>query len=202
MKTAIQIFDDIINSVSTLDEKPTLLLHACCAPCASAVLETLTPYFDVTVYFYNPNISPIDEYQMRLYEMKRYLDAVHPDVDIIAPVWDGNEFLSVVRGLEGEREGGSRCKVCFDLRLTCTSNLAKELGYDYFATTLTVSPLKNATLINAIGESLSIDGCKYLTSDFKKRDGYKKSIELSKTHDLYRQDYCGCVFSKLKDKEQ
>ena len=196
MKTSIQKFDQEILSIRSSGKRPRLLLHACCAPCASSVLSTLVEDFEVTVFFYNPNISPFIEYENRLKEMKRYLSEAHPNVDLIAPVWNENEFLEPIRGLEYEREGGSRCKVCFDIRLTKTKEVAIKNHFDYFATTLTVSPLKNAEMINSIGERLEDSNIKYLVSDFKKRDGYKKSIELSTKYGLYRQNYCGCIFSK------
>lgn len=196
MRTSIIKFDEEIEKVRLRKVRPRLLLHACCAPCASSVLNTLVDYFDVTLFFYNPNIFPKSEFDARLDEMKRYIDLVHPNIEIIAPVWCENHFKDAIEGLEKEKEGGARCGECFKLRLLATSNEAKEKGFDYFATTLTVSPLKNAERINAIGEAFSTDGCKYLVSDFKKRDGYKKSIELSSKYGLYRQNYCGCIFSK------
>lgn len=196
MKTSIIKFDEEIRRIRSRAKRPKLLLHACCAPCASAVLDVLSVDFDVTVFFYNPNISPEGEFAIRLDEMRRYLIKVHPNAEIIAPVCDNNDFFVAINGFQDEPEGGARCSKCFELRLTATKNEAKLRGFDYFATTLTVSPLKNAERINAIGEALSEDGCKYLVSDFKKRDGYKKSIELSSRHGLYRQNYCGCIFSK------
>lgn len=196
MKTSIKKFDEEIEMVRAKTIRPKLLLHACCAPCASSVLETLVDDFDVTVYFYNPNISPKSEFETRLEEIKRYLNLVYPNIKIIAPVWDENDFFTTINGFQEEPEGGARCSKCFELRLTATKNEAKAMDFDYFATTLTVSPLKNAERINAIGEALSTDRCKYLVSDFKKRDGYKKSIELSTKYGLYRQNYCGCIFSK------
>lgn len=192
----LKVFDKEIERVKSCGYKPRLLLHACCAPCASAVLESLYPYFDVTVFFYNPNISPLEEYESRLEEMRRYLLETPKNTQIIAPVWSENEFLDAICGLEGEKEGGMRCDKCFYLRLSKTFEYAQLGGYEYFATTLTVSPLKSADKINTIGLMLSASDCKYLVSDFKKRDGYKKSIELSKKHGLYRQNYCGCTYSK------
>lgn len=192
----LKVFDKEIERVKSCGYKPRLLLHACCAPCASAVLESLYPYFDVTVFFYNPNISPLEEYESRLEEMRRYLLETPKNTQIIAPVWSENEFLDAICGLEGEKEGGMRCDKCFYLRLSKTFEYAQLGGYEYFATTLTVSPLKSADKINKIGLMLSASDCKYLVSDFKKRDGYKKSIELSKKHGLYRQNYCGCTYSK------
>lgn len=196
MMNFIKKFDEEIAKVRKMAIKPKLLLHACCAPCLTSVLDTLLLDFDVTVFFYNPNIAPKEEYEYRLEEIKRYVSEVSKTTRIIASAYYEEEFYSAVQGLEGEREGGSRCDVCFDVRLSRTRAEAVLAGYDYFATTLTVSPLKSAEKINAIGERLSVDDCKYLVSDFKKRDGYKKSIELSTKYGLYRQNYCGCIFSK------
>lgn len=178
---------------------PKLMLHACCACCLSYVLEYLSPYFDITVLFYNPNITEEEEYSYRLSETKRliYQMPLERKVEIISPLYDPDNYLSLVSGHENAREGGSRCTLCFDMRLSKTFELAKEYGCDYFATTLTISPLKNSSIINSIGEKIAGDGAvKYLSSDFKKKEGYKRSIELSREYNLYRQNYCGCVFSK------
>lgn len=178
-------------------EKPTLLLHSCCAPCSSSVLERLVENFKVTVFYYNPNIDAFEEYQTRVQEQLRLCKTF--GVEIITSEHCKQDFISAVKGLENEKEGGSRCAVCFKLRLVKTAEFAKQKGFDYFATTLTVSPLKNASLINAIGEEIGREiGVKYLPSDFKKKGGYLRSIELSKQYDLYRQNYCGCEFSKEK----
>ncbi len=178
---------------------PSLLLHSCCAPCSSYVLEYLSEYFSITVLYYNPNISPKEEYLHRLKEEKRLIS----EMKFIIPVsvldcdYNADEFFNVSKGLEKEPEGGKRCEKCFDLRLDFTAKTAKEKFFDYFATTLTVSPLKNAPLINEIGERLAKKyNVKYLCSDFKKKEGYKRSIVLSKEYNLYRQNYCGCIFSK------
>ena len=178
-----------------LTTRPRLLLQACCGPCSSSVLEYVTAYFDVTLLFYDPNIRPEAEYEKRLATLKQLLAAMpleHPPA-LIEPGWRGEDFLAAARGLEAEPEGGARCAVCFRLRLEETAKRAAADGYDYFGTTLTVSPHKNAPLINAIGEELGQKyGVAWLPSDFKKRDGYLRSIRLSQQYGLYRQDYCGC----------
>ena len=188
-------FDKIING---LNGKPSLLLHVCCAPCASSVLERLAPYFNVTIYFYNPNITEREEYQLRLNELKRFVNEVYGDtIKIIEGDFEPEAFYDASRGLEDELERGLRCTECFNLRLKSTANLAKVGLYAYYCTTLTVSPHKNAQLLNEIGYKLEQEfGVKWLPSDFKKKQGYIRSIELSKEHDLYRQSYCGCVFSR------
>lgn len=172
-----------------------LLLHACCAPCSSACLERLKDYFAVTVHFYNPNIED-EEYEKRKKELIRFVSETGW-AEIIDCDHDTAQFYTAVKGLEGEPEGGKRCKKCFYLRLERTAETAEKLGFDYFATTLTISPLKNAELINGIGAKLA-EGkkAKWLYSDFKKKDGYKRSLTLSQEHELYRQNYCGCVFSR------
>lgn len=181
---------------------PTLLLQACCAPCSSYVLEYLSNYFKIIILYYNPNISPQSEYDYRLQEEKRLiaeLDTKYP-VTILDCEYNPDLFFDAVKGLEKEKEGGKRCEVCFELRLRKTAQVCRNIGADYFATTLTISPLKNAELINSIGEKIADEiGVKYLASDFKKKNGYKRSIELSKEFNLYRQNYCGCVFSKYKE---
>ena len=178
-----------------LTGRPSLLLQACCGPCSSYVLEYMTKYFDVTVLFYNPNIRPEAEYDKRLATLKQLLAAMpmdHPPA-LMEPGWRGEEFERAVKGLEHEPEGGARCAVCFRLRLEETARMAAEWGFDYFGTTLTVSPHKNAEAINAIGERLAGEyEVKWLPSDFKKRNGYLRSIQLSKEYGLYRQEYCGC----------
>ena len=180
-------------------ERPRLLLQSCCGPCSSYVLEALTPFFRVTVLYYNPNIQPQEEYDLRL-ENQRKIIAVLPTpsaVDILECSYDGEKYDAAVRGLESEPEGGARCTVCFHLRLEETAKRASELGYDWFCTTLTVSPHKDAERLNQIGMALGEKyGVPFLPSDFKKREGYKRSIQLSKEYDLYRQDYCGCLYSK------
>ncbi len=177
---------------------PSLLLHACCAPCSSYCLEYLSKYFNITVYYYNPNISVKEEYEHRLSEEKRLIRSMpfENPVGIIEGGYCPNDFFDAVKGLENEPEGGKRCEKCFRLRLESAARLASERGFDYFTTTLTISPLKNARLLNTIGAELAEKyGVSWLYSDFKKREGYKRSIELSREYDLYRQNYCGCIFS-------
>lgn len=186
----------VINSHRESGEKPKLLLHACCAPCSSTCLERIKDFFDITVYFYNPNMDTEEEFNLRKEEQIRLCELL--GVNYIIENYCNKDFLSVVKGLEKEKEGGKRCEKCFFLRLTKTAETAKEKGFDYFATTLTLSPLKNAEKINAIGREIEKNiKVKYLPSDFKKKGGYLRSIELSKEYNLYRQNYCGCVFSKL-----
>ncbi len=181
--------------IQSLGEKtPRLLLHSCCGPCSSYVLEYLSDYFDITLLFYNPNIHPAEEYEKRLLTQKRLLERAKykNPVTFLAGEYDPQRFFDAVKGLEGCKEGGARCEKCFELRLSKAAEIAKKGRFDYFATTLTVSPHKNAVLINEIGRRYQ----NYLPSDFKKREGYKRSIILSKEYELYRQDYCGCIFSK------
>ena len=184
--------------ISNLDSNNKLLLHSCCGPCSTAVIERLKDYFDITILYYNPNIEPKDEYIKRKEEQLKVLKEYNikfKDIDYLY-----EEYRKKVIGYEKEPENGARCLICYELRLEKTAILAKENSFDYFATTLTVSPYKNAKVINEIGLKLQDKyEIKYLLSDFKKEDGYKKSIELSKKYNLYRQDYCGCLFSKEKD---
>ena len=170
--------------------RPKLLLHACCAPCASYPLEYLSERFEITVYYYNPNIMPLEEYEKRLGEFEKLRDF---PFTLVSEDWDNESYLAAVRGHESDREGGDRCGLCFRLRLEKTAEKAKAEGFDYFATTLTVSPHKNATVINTIGEELSAAyGVPWLYTDFKKREGYKRSTQLCRERDIYRQMYCGC----------
>ena len=181
--------------------RPTLLLHACCAPCSSYVLEYLSRYFKITLFYYNPNISPESEYRYRVSEVKRLVAEMLPDSDVtvVEGRYDPERFAQAVRGLEGEPEGGKRCWACFRLRLEEAARQAQALGCEFFTTTLSISPLKNARALNEIGEELApIYQTRYLVSDFKKREGYKRSIQLSAEYQLYRQDYCGCIYSKLE----
>ena len=178
-------------------KKPKLLLHVCCAPCSSHCLSVVVPFFDVTVFYYNPNISPFDEYQRRANEEIRFLKEAYPFVHFVEGEYDNQNFVSMAKGLEKLDEGGERCKKCYKMRLEKTAEYARKNGYDYFTTTLTVSPYKHSPTLNQIGEEVAKDyGVKYLVSDFKKQNGYKHSIELSQQYNLYRQDYCGCQFSK------
>mgnify|MGYP002579475562 FL=1 len=178
---------------------PSLLLHSCCAPCSSYVLEYLSDFFRITVFYYNPNIDPEEEYHKRVEEQKeliRRFPARYP-IAFLEGSFERERYYESVRGLEQEPEGGARCEVCFRLRLEETARLAAERGMDYFTTTLSISPLKNAGLLNAIGGELAEKyRVPYLFSDFKKRGGYQRSVELSREYGLYRQDYCGCVFSR------
>ena len=180
-------------------EVPRLLLHSCCAPCSSAVLESVFRYFEITIFYYNPNIFPKEEYLHRVQEQKRFLAQFPPasSVTFLEGDYQPERFFQLAQGLEQEPEGGERCARCYELRLREAARLAAEGGYDFFTTTLTISPLKNAQKLNEIGSRLAEEyhvAC--LPSDFKKKGGYLRSIELSRQYDLYRQDYCGCVFSK------
>ena len=199
---------------------PRLLLHACCAPCSSYCLELLREYFDVTVFFYNPNITESEEYHKRVEEEKRLIGEYNRQVEegifegmnstagarrieIIEGAYEPSEFLEIVRGLEDCPEGGERCRKCFELRLRETAKVAAERGFDLMTTTLTISPLKNADVLNEVGQQAAAEfGVEFLPSDFKKKNGYKRSIELSHKFGLYRQDYCGCGFSKAERMRQ
>ena len=177
---------------------PTLLLHSCCAPCSSSVLEYLSPHFDITLFYFNPNITPEEEYRKRVAELHRLVSEVrYPNpVSIVEGRYDSGEFFDIARGLENLPEGGQRCAKCYRLRLEETAKVAAAGGFEYFTTTLSVSPYKNAQKLNAIGTELAGQyGVKYLLSDFKKKDGYRRSIELSAKYGLYRQNYCGCIYS-------
>lgn len=179
--------------------RPRLLLHACCAPCSSAVLERLTDAFDIALYFYNPNIAPQAEFLRRAAELERLVrELPHANaIEVLRGDYDEAAFAALSRGLESAPEGGARCERCFRLRLGKTARLAAQGGFDYFTTTLSISPHKDAQLLNAIGAELSAQtGVAYLHSDFKKRDGYRRSCALSALYGLYRQDYCGCAFSR------
>lgn len=188
---------DIINS---LEYKPNLLLHSCCGPCSTQVLSFLAPYFNITVLYYNPNIEPFTEYEKRKQEQIRFIKEFnHSNITFLDCDYDNNAFTEAVKGLENEKEGGARCPVCFRVRLEKTARVAKEKKYDFFGTTLTVSPHKNSKQINLIGHALEKRyNVKFLYSDFKKKDGYKKSIELSKQYNLYRQNYCGCNYGRVE----
>lgn len=179
-------------------KKPTLLLQCCCAPCSSAVLERLKEHFDLKIYFYNPNIYPQEEYKKRLGEFEKLLFSPRfaEKIEMVPSEYSQGDFENAIKGYENEKEGGARCEKCFRLRLFETAKKAKETGADYFCTTLTVSPHKNAELLNKIGEEAEKEyGVKFLRSDFKKKEGYKRSIELSNELNLYRQNYCGCKYS-------
>ena len=191
--------------IQNLKSTPTLLLHSCCAPCSSYVLNYLSKHFKITVLYYNPNISPKEEYEKRKQEQIRLIQEMpfENKVDIMDCDYDNDQFETLVKGLEEEREGGSRCFRCYRLRLEKTALLASQNHYDYFGTTLTVSPYKNSQKLNEIGYDLEqIYHIPYLYSDFKKKEGYKKSIEFSKIYHLYRQNYCGCVYSWKEAEER
>lgn len=196
---------ELENIIEGLGEKvPKLFLHSCCAPCSSYVMEYLCKYFSITVFYYNPNISASEEYKKRVAEEKRLIEAYNAEgkgypITMVEGDYEPALFFDTVKGLEDCPEGGERCFKCFDLRLRKTAELAGAQGFDYFATTLTISPLKNAEKINEIGEVLGSEyQIAWLPSDFKKKNGYKRSIELSKEYDLYRQNFCGCSFSKAQ----
>ena len=175
-----------------------LLLHSCCAPCSTQVIDVLRADYDITIFYYNPNLDTEEEYILRLSEQKRFCKEV--GIKVIEQGHCPNDFLSMVKGLENEPEGGARCGVCFKIRLLQTAKKAKELGFDLFGTTLTVSPHKNAEVINSIGRAVQEkEGVEFLEGNYKKQDGYKKSIEFSKQYNLYRQNYCGCSFAKNKE---
>lgn len=191
---------EIINSHSV----PNLLLHVCCAPCSSYVLEYLSSYFRISLYYYNPNIAPKSEFDKRIMELKRFIEefSVKYPVSLETEEYRPEEFYAIAKGLEEEPEGGIRCYRCYEQRLEQTAIKCAAEGYDYFTTTLSISPYKNAVWLNEIGERLAeVYGVNYLYADFKKRNGYQRSIQLSKEYDLYRQDYCGCIFSK-KERER
>ena len=195
--------DAILKNIDSESAKPSLLLHVCCAPCSSYVLEYLIPYFSITVYYYNPNIAPEEEFVFRLDEEKRLLNELPgtKGISVVAPDYDHTEFLAAARGLEDEPERGERCRKCFELRLGAAARFAADHHYDYYTTTLSISPLKDAALLNEIGRDLGeCFGVRFLPSDFKKRNGFKRSIELSREYSLYRQNYCGCEFSKRERK--
>lgn len=187
-----------LSEIERAGSVPTLLLHSCCAPCSSYVLEYLSGYFSITVFYFNPNIYPTEEYAMRVREQQEFIrrfPARYP-VSFVEGDYDTARFYETVKGLEEEKEGGARCHACYRLRLREAGELAKRMGFDYFTTTLSISPLKDAGKLNEIGGQIGGEiGVRYLFSDFKKKNGYKRSTELSKEYGMYRQDYCGCVFS-------
>ncbi len=189
--------DSIISEADGGQVKPTLLLHVCCAPCSSYVIEYLEDHFDLTLFFHNPNITETEEYALRLDELSRFVvERPGKNFKIMTPKYDPDEFFGIAKGLEAEPEGGDRCTACYRLRLEKTAKAALDGGFDYFTTTLSVSPYKNSEKLNTIGlEMQEKYGVRYLVSDFKKKGGYLRSIELSSVYGLYRQDYCGCIFS-------
>ena len=184
------------NEVANFDKKHSILLHSCCAPCSSHVISVLKDYFDITILYYNPNIRPIQEYEKRKQEQINFIKQLDCGIKIMDCDYDNDVYEECIKGLENEKEGGARCLKCFRLRLEKTAKLASINNFDYFCTTLTVSPYKNSQVINNIGKELmNIYNVKWLYSDFKKEEGYKHSIALSKQYNLYRQDYCGCIYS-------
>jgi hypothetical protein len=190
--------------INRFTTKKTLLLHSCCAPCSSEVISRLKDYFEITILYYNPNIEPFNEYQKRKNEQIRFIKEFAPEIKMMDIDYDNESFKKISKNLEFEKEGGARCHKCYYLRLKKTASLAKQNNFDYFGTTLTISPYKNSAIINEYGlileKKYSADmeskPILFLVSDFKKKDGYKKSIELSKKYHLYRQDYCGCLYGK------
>lgn len=192
---------ELDNLIKTFEKPPKLLLHCCCAPCSSYVLEYLSDFFEITCFFYNPNISPSEEYEKRAAELERLISVQYHKypVSLIVEKYNSEEFYAAVKGLEKIKEGGERCFKCYRLRLEAAAKYAAEYNFDYFCSTLSISPLKNAQKLNEIGEELAdIYKISHLPNDFKKKGGYKRSVELSAEYDLYRQNYCGCVFSKIE----
>ncbi len=196
-----QMTEKIIKENNELLKVPTLLLHSCCAPCSSAVLEWLGQHFKISVFFYNPNITETDEYNKRVKEQQHFIEQIatkHP-IAFLEGSYDVEQYITLAKPYAEDQEGGKRCELCYHLRLKETALIAKKLGFDYFTTTLSISPLKNAQVLNEIGEALENEiDINYLYSDFKKKEKYKRSIEMSKEYNLYRQDYCGCIYSKDK----
>ena len=192
-----KILDDKLKELQKSGEKPSLLLHACCAPCSSHTMLFLRDYFDITVYFCNPNIAPEKEYEFRKSELKRLISELRLDIDMIDEDYNPAPFYELAKGLENLPERSERCQKCIAYRLRKTAELAKKLNKDYFTTTLTISPHKDCEFINRCGGEIADElGISYLFSDFKKHDGYKHSIQLSAQYNLYRQNYCGCIYSK------
>lgn len=198
------LFEKTREEVRRSGTRPRLLLHACCAPCSSHCLEEVARDFDVTIFFYNPNIAPEEEFRFREGELARFLDeAGYRGISIDVPPYDPAPFYELARGLEHVPEGGARCYKCYELRLRETAKAARAGGFDWFTTTLSISPYKNAAWLNEIGiREGEAAGVPYLCSDFKKKNGYRRSIELSKEYHLYRQDYCGCEFSRAERDEK
>ena len=194
-----RVMEETIAALERDGQRPQLLLHACCAPCSSATLERLADHFDVTILYYNPNIAPPEEYHRREAELERFVrDAGYAarGITVVELPYDPQEFYTAVKGLENEPERGSRCTVCYRLRMRRAAQYARDNGFDWFTTTLSISPHKDAKRINAIGQELEAEfGVKHLPSDFKKHNGYLRSLQLSEQYGLYRQDYCGCEFS-------
>lgn len=192
-----RLLDEEIELIKDKGVKPKLLLHACCGPCSSYVVEYLSNYFDITIYYYNPNTYPEYEFNRRLDELNKFINSFNDKIKVVEENYNPIEFYNSIKGLEHLGEKSRRCYNCYKLRMNKAALYAKENNFDYFTTTLSISPYKNANWINEIGSKLENKiGIKYLYSDFKKKDGYKRSLELSKEYGLYRQEYCGCVYSK------
>ena len=198
MKPKINYQTKLEELVKTFTNKPTLLLHSCCGPCSTQVIDFLKDYFEITIFYYNPNIEPLEEYHHRKNEQIRFLNEYkEAKINFLDCDYDHESFQEIAKGLENIPEGGARCNKCFYLRMKKTASKACELGFSYFGTTLTVSPHKNSEIINEIGKHISKElNIDYIYGDFKKKDGYKKSVEFSKIYNLYRQDYCGCLYGK------
>lgn len=196
-----KLLDEKINELVKEGRVPTLFLHACCAPCSSYTLEYLNKYFNITIYFYNPNIDTEEEYNMRIHELSRLIKEMpmEHEVKLMSGAYEPEEFYKIAKGRENLPEGGARCYLCYELRIKEAAKVAKEHNMDYFTTTLSISPYKNAQWLNSLGEKYGKEyDIPYLYSDFKKKGGYHRSIELSKEYHLYRQDYCGCIYSKME----
>ena len=192
-----QQMEGVLRALDEAGQRPRLLLHACCAPCSSATLERLAAHFDVTILYYNPNIYPPEEYRRREAELERFVRDAGYRFPVVELPYDPQAFYAAVQGLEQEPEKGARCTVCYRLRLEQTARYAAQNGFAWFCTTLSISPLKDPVRINALGQELGAQyGVRFLPSEFRKKDGYKRSLQLSAEYVLYRQDYCGCVFSK------
>ena len=197
--------DSLIADLSKEGQVPSLLLHSCCGPCSSYCIEYLSNFFKVTVFYYNPNIYPDEEYYHRVKEQQRFINEFETKypVSFIEGDYDKESFYSIAKGLEKEPEKGKRCHKCYELRLRRTAEVAEKKGFDFFTTTLTISPMKDSMVLNEIGEKVSLGlSTKWLPSDFKKKEGYKRSTELSKEYNMYRQDYCGCVYSYNERQQQ
>ncbi len=200
-QNADRALQELMDNLALTGKRPRLLLHCCCAPCSTAVIERLAQRFDITLYYYNPNIDTLEEHDLRARELLRLAGDSGLTKGAVTVPYDPEAYLAAVRGLEQEREGGGRCERCFALRIRQSARYAAEQGFDYFTTTLSISPMKSAALLNRLGERIAAEeGVAFLQADFKKRGGYLRSTQLSKQYGIYRQDYCGCAFSK-KERE-
>ena len=201
-----EMLEDILNNLPKTNKPRKLLLHACCAPCSSYVIEYLSNYFDITIYYYNPNIEPVEEFDKRAREITKFISSFKTKnpVKCVIETYDNSEYENAIKGHENDDEGKDRCFICYRLRMEKAAKYAKKHHFSYFTTTLSISPYKNANKLNEIGEQLEKEiGINYLYADFKKKNGYKRSIELSNEYNLYRQDYCGCKYSKIaRDKRE